>query len=471
VSAPLPSRPRLGDHVLARRHWVGGDERVVLHDLRSGRLVQLGPREWSLLAEADGTRDLPGIVLAAARAGAFAREPALRAFLEQLHEAGLLAGEAAPEPADDAARDAPPPDRPLALLPDFSLHCDGRGSCCRLYASVLFSPVETARARALQPKTLDGGADPSRVFLPERGSAPCAGSAVAQIDGRCAYLGEADRCALHRAGGPEAKPLGCTLFPASFLDDGERIRVSAWIECACVLASVGRPGGAPLLDSRARTRADLDPAVHVERLPERVLVRDGDHAGAATLRRFTDQLLACPSPPDVPRALVQLARTLEAEGLAEQPDARFDPHAPPLAPAELLPWIDALHRRAERRAREDAVWRSERDLARLATRAIAAATRALLDPDALAALLAAPAPAPASEAFSLRASLHAFRFVGELPLASALRDQALRLLVARALPGAFAALAVPDPAFEHPLALLEAMMRGHGLSAYAHDLR
>ena len=66
------------------------------------------------------------------------------------------------------------------------------------------------------------------------------------VDGRCAYLGESGWCSLHTKAGPAAKPLGCALFPASFLDDGERIRVSTWVECACVLASVGRPGGAVL---------------------------------------------------------------------------------------------------------------------------------------------------------------------------------------------------------------------------------
>ncbi|WP_437580493.1 hypothetical protein [Sorangium sp. So ce887] len=69
----LPARPRLAAHVLARRHLVGEDERVILHDLRSGQLLQLGPREWALVSAADGTRDVEGIAIAAAREGAHAR--------------------------------------------------------------------------------------------------------------------------------------------------------------------------------------------------------------------------------------------------------------------------------------------------------------------------------------------------------------------------------------------------------------
>ncbi|MEO7329637.1 MAG: YkgJ family cysteine cluster protein [Minicystis sp.] len=468
MSAPFPTRPRLGDHVLARRHLVGDEEHVVLHDLRTGRLVKIGPREWTLLAAADGTRDLPGVVLAAAREGAHAREPALRAYLGQLHEAGLLHDDSQPPSSEiETLETAPltPPDRPLSLLPDFSLHCDGSGSCCRLYASVLFAPIEAARARALLPEILDGGARPERVFLPEHGPGPCAGAAVAMIDGRCAYLADSGWCKLHTKAGPTAKPLGCSLFPASFVDDGERVRVSTWVECACVLASVGRPGGAPLIDPAAQTRGDLDPAVHVARLPERALVRDGEHAPAASLRRFMDDLAACAPPRDIPRALWSLADRLESKGLERT--ARFDPDPPSIDADALRPWIEALHARASRRARDDEAWRSDRDLARLGTIAIADATRALLLPSALAALLEQPPPAPASEAFSLRATLHGLRLIGELPLTHALRDHAVRLLVARALPPA---LGTDDRAFDHPLALLEAMLRGHGLSVYAHDL-
>lgn len=102
--SPLPRRPRLADHALARRHLAGGEPRVVLHDTRKGGLIALGPREWTLFSCADGTRDLDGIVAAAARAGAHARAPALGAFLEQLHGAGLLAD-------GTAGVDAPAPGR------------------------------------------------------------------------------------------------------------------------------------------------------------------------------------------------------------------------------------------------------------------------------------------------------------------------------------------------------------------------
>ena len=134
----------------------------------------------------------------------------------------------------------------------------------------------------------------------------------------------------------------------------------------------------------------------------------------------------------------------------------------------MVPWIEALARRAGRRVREDAEWRSERDLARLASSWIAQAAEGLLSSTPL----SCPAPTPdvaASEAFYLRAALHGYKLFGDLPLTVALRDRAVRLLVARALPAVFARNGADDSACAHPLALVEAMLRGHGLDAYAHD--
>lgn len=474
----LPTRPRLGDHVLARKHVVDGEPRVVLHDTRRDGVVQVGPREWGLLAAADGTRDLEGIVLAAAREGARARVPSLRAFLVELHGAGLLdAAESAEVPsslggearAGDAEALSDQRSRPLEVLSDFSLHCDGRGSCCRIYGSVIFGPVEAARARALLPLHLDGGARHERVFTPERGPGPTGGAAVTLCDGRCAYLGDAGRCALHEAGGAAAKPLGCSLFPASFIDDGEQVRVSVSVECACVLRSRGRTGGAPLAPPEARVRGDLDEGVFVATLPPEARITRETRATRAELRAFMGLLKALPAPADLAAALWSLGGTVDARGLSPGALTGFT-HPQAIDPGAMLPWIEALYRRAHRRAREDAAWRSERDLARRATSWIAEATGALLEAEALAAFLASPAPDVGGEALYVRAALHGYALVGELPLADALRDRATRLVVSRALRAVFAVMRPDDEACSEPLALVEAMLRGHGLAAYARDL-
>jgi lysine-N-methylase len=473
MSSPFPTRPRLANHALARRHITGGEVVIVLHDQRTGRVLQLGPREWGLLAAADGTRDLEGIVLAARREGAHARTGALRGFLEQLHGAGLLAeglpedNEAEPTTTEElpAAPDSLPDARPLEVLADFSLHCDGSGSCCRIYASVIFGPVEAARARSLFPEIQGGGDRHERVFLPEHGSAPTGGSAVTIVEGRCAYLGDAGHCSIHARAGGAAKPIGCNLFPASFVDDGERVVVSASVECACILASAGRPGGSPLIPAEARVRGDLDPSVFVATLPGRLAVTGTRSADRAAVRAWTRRIATLAAPREVAWTLWSLAATLEKQGL-DGDLAPFFQAPSPIVPGEVLPWLVALAHRAARRVREDAVWRSERDLARLASSWIADAAEGLVSSKAL----SLPAPAPASEAFYLRAALHGYKLFGDLPLTVALRDRAVRLLVARALPAVFARTGATDPACAHPLALVEALLRGHGLDAYVHDV-
>lgn len=492
---------------------------MVLHDTRSGRLVQVGPREWGLLASADGTRDLDGIVLAATRAGSFARAPALRAFLEQLHGAGMIA-----DGIEEASPPSPgralwplrpvPPDRPLDVLPGFTLSCDGSGSCCRIYASVLFAPVEAARARAVLPAVLDGGTRHRHVFMPEHGAGPCAASAVTLSDGRCAYLADGGLCSLHAAAGEAAKPLGCRLFPATFTDDGEAVRVSVAVECACVLASVDRVGGAPLTPPGARVRGDLDDGVFIAEVPDHVRLTPSAWARREDFVAFSRRVLgalggsatgtAAPAGqaiPDVPGGalarLWSLASAVEAEGLLAGAERRALDGASLPAPRDILPWIEALRARAARRAREDSAWRSESDLARRATRWIEAAAASLLEPGACQEALRAELDHARSEAFYLRAVIHGCHLAEEpdadaddgstapdapspsvsaWPLASSLRDRAVRLLVARAMPGAIARSAAEDaagaldPATAHPLALVEAMLRGHGLESYRSDI-
>ncbi|APR81843.1 Hypothetical protein A7982_07192 [Minicystis rosea] len=489
----FPARPRLADHVLPRRHVVDGDERIVLHDLGAGRAVQIGPREWGLIAAADGTRDLEGIVLAAAREGAHARLPALRGFLEQLHAAGMLEDGAEPAVKSDAPpakSDAPPAAksgevraghdgdgvddasaRPLVTLPGFSLTCDGSGSCCRFYGSVIFGPVEAARARALLPMVREGGARHERVFMPEHGSGPTGGSAVTYCEGRCAYLGDHGRCGIHAVGGATAKPLGCQTYPATFVDDGESVRVSVSVECACVLASVDREGGAALVPEGARTRADLDETLVVERLADHLSMTETSVAPRAAFIAWSREVIRMLPARDTAAALLALSRVVAAEGLDMSAAAEALRNAPGVMPEDIGVWAGALARRAARRAREDAAWRGERDLVLRAARWIHAAAEALTDEETATSILAAGVASPRSEQFYVEALLHGHRLVGARPLATALRDRAVRIVVARALGHVMAALPEDeiDPACAHPLALLEATLRGHGLDGYVED--
>ncbi len=470
-----PSRPRLAGHVLARRYTDGEGrrERVLLHDKDSGELLELSPRDWVILSLADGTRDLEGIALGAAREGAPTSIEALLRFFTELHGAGLLEGGAAPlAGGDDEPQAVVDPGRPLDVLADYSLTCDGSGSCCRFYGSVIFGPAEAALARGLLPLVRGGGAREDRVFSPDRGTGPTGGLAVTACEGRCAYLGDSGRCRLHAIGGPAAKPVGCNTFPASFVDDGEAVRVSVSVECACVLASVGRAGGSSLVAGGARVRGDLDPVIHVTRLAEVIAVSREKTASRAELVAWSRAFAAMPPPAEAASFAWRLAAAIEEDGLAPSTIERARRGSSAPAEAELTPWIAALDARVRRFSKRDEAWRSPRDLTLRTARWMALATASLLQPGAIAAAVDVPLAAE-GEAFYLRALAHGHGLAGELPLAAGLRDRCVRLVVGRALA---VVLAVEDPqeldpACAEPLALVEAMLRGHGLGAYAADVR
>jgi lysine-N-methylase len=468
-TAPPPSRPRLAEHAIVRRYRVRGKDFWVIHDQHSGAAFRIGPREWGILAHADGTRDLDGVLAAAARTGPVAHESALRALMTSLHAEGLLAdGPASPPPAPRPRV----PRRPLDPLSGFSLACDGRGSCCRLYASVIFRPLEEARARVLLPLVLDAGEHPELAFPPLAGSAPCGASSVGLDAGRCAYLEGDGRCGLHKRGGAEGKPFGCRTFPATFVDDGEAVRVAPAVECACVLASAVLPTGEgePLVPAGATTSDDLDEAAVVHELPETLAVTPDRSAPRSDLVRWSRLVASWPPPADAARAAWSLAAAIESEGLDSSAAERALAADAPIDSALLRPYFVALERRAAGRSRVDASWRSADDLVLRAGRWIRDAAKLLVDPGALASLLALGSDHALSEAFYLRVAVHGHHLVtGEQPLSHALRDRAARIVLARALPFV-ADEDDDDPALAHPLALVEAMIRGHGLSAYARDV-
>ena len=494
MDAPdLPGRPRLAEHALVRRHFVDGEEVIVVHDARTGDLVRMPPRAWALVEAADGTRDLGGLLLAASQKGALRRTSEVVSVLTDLHAAGLLTDGVdpfaltRPESGVDVSID---PGTPLDVLP-FTLVCDGSGSCCATYGTVRFTEDEAARARSLLPGAAGGRA---RVFLPLNGSGAQRDVAATSIDGRCAYLAGDGACELHRTHGPAAKPLGCSLYPATFAFDGEAVRVSLGFECACVEKSLGREDGAPLVPEGAGVLRDLPAGAQVARLPEAIELVPGRSAPLAEVVRWSRAVLAALGGPpaddarsssrrDAVAVLWSLAAKVAEGDLSEAGVAAvLDAPGPPAA-AALSPWIDALAQRTATKRESADRWRSERDRVRVASRLLAAAALSLRDPGTLAAALdRAPEPtravasastssqtdaASASEDFYITACIHGHALLGELPLAHALRDRATRILLSRAVPAAAERAGSGDPGRDHPLPLVEAMMRAQGVKEYA----
>lgn len=400
---------------------VGASVRVILH--AGPRTLALGEREWTVLRQADGTRDLEGIRLAAARAGAPVRLEHVRAFFAELERLGLL--DDPPEGPEEAPAFAP--DRPVVELPGYRFRCDGRGACCTQFDTVLFAPLEVARARAARPDLGDAGNAPERAFLPQYGvDWPI--SVVTRQDGACLYFDSAEGCRIHAV-----KPLGCRTFPARYVDVGDVIRVAPRPECACVFASARRGDGEPL--SPARRGSELPRETFVPALPPRLRLgrREVDRA---ELLAFLDDARA-----RVEEAGEDLARL--AWALADRVEGA------PSSPA-IGAHLRAAAESAALLSRTHVAWRGESDAVRLGIERVRAAL-ARLDESSL-----PSAREPEDERLYLRSAL--FLALGaERGIEHELRERAVALWIARAIDGA-----------EHPLALVEALARGHGLALGPH---
>ena len=451
----IPDRPRLARTVHARLHVVDDEAKYVLTDLRTGRVMEIAPESWRALVHADGTRDLDALCLALAGDGLYRGQADLVQLLEELSAVGVLEdGLAAPAPEPPVARETTPLDRELEVLPDFTLVCDGRGSCCRFYGSVSFSPREAMKATLLADD-LDLVIDSDHLFTPAMGAELDGTRAVAQVEGRCVFLHGA-RCGLHALGGPTAKPLPCRHYPAMLMDDGERVRVSLGPECACVFASLGRSDGEPLVPAYAKTLEDLGP-VEPMRVPDPVPVSAMRTATRAELREWTLRFSrSLASARDCAALCAGLASAIEERGL----DAAWQ--EPVISSTQ--DWLRALGARAKTGLETEQSWRAKSDLSR---RVAAWIAHSLEDADA-AALFEAPR-IDAHEQFYLRALAHGCRLSLEgRTLVHGLRDRATRLLASRAM--AARRIEPVEPSTEVPLALLEAAMRNLGLGSYADRL-
>lgn len=493
-----PRRPRLADHVLPRRHVVDGRERVLLHDQRNDDVVQVGAREWAVLEAADGTREPEGIVVAARRRGAHARVGAVIELLRTLAARGMVeAGEAA-EPDAATGTNAPPaevppvasasmgpedaaaskevtvgsvdeaPDdpgaRPIVGLPE-GLRCDGSGTCCRLYGTVMVTPQEARRIETTLPRWQVGPVPVERWTTPMRGSVPGPLLALVARDGACGMLRDDGLCEVHRAGGSEAKPLGCRLFPRTFVDDGESVRVSLKPECPCVLAP--GTGEVEALSGSWTHARQLPPQVVVDALPDAIELSHGRWASRAEVRAWVAALREREAPRDLAATAWALADQVQSGGLEMTLEPAWE-SSPPEG-SRVRPWIEALQRRASARAREHGRWRSERDLVRRVVTALATITLLLRDEDALREALAVEPEHPEHEARYLATALHGYRWFGRGALVTVLRDEAIRLWVARSL-SVMLPEPADDPALRAPLALVEAVMRAHGIGAYVDDV-
>lgn len=466
---PMPLRPRLADHITLRRTVIDGASRIAARDGLSGIELELTEEALALICCADGTRDLGGVVLEAVRRGVFHRASELEALLAELHARGFLTDGIEP----GLPHRLESPHRPLAPLPGYRLHCDGNGTCCRSHDGVTFSLEEAARARALVPDALEPSTSLELSFPPIISSTPSFGRAVTFVDGQCPYLDSDGRCRIQVAGGPEAKPRGCQIFPSTFVDDGQTIHVSVLLECPCVLKSVDCLEGADLVPAGAKEENDLIPGTQVLRLPEEIALAADRYCAREELRRWSTRLLERLD--EVGDALAfcwSLADLLEApapdlEKLFEIARDREPPQATTLG-FRLMRLASLAEERAElihqRRAGETQSGQLSLWIARESAR--------LVDFDVTDRLLQSEISKETQrrERFLLQASLFGYHLVTNHALcatvADALRDRTIRTLLARQLDSCPMEQRPPHPAAAYPLVAVEILMRGQGLERY-----
>lgn len=443
----------------------------MLFDRHTGGVLQVGPREWTVLAAADGTRDLEGIRIAARRDGEPVPLAAITELLSALDDVGFLDDAAAARPVQAGARvvieDRTPRDRPLERLAGAAVRCDRSGACCRIYATVLMTRPELERARTLLPDHRVGPVEHARFFLPVAGSEPSELVTPTMNDGACGYLRSDGACAIHAVGGLHAKPAGCRIFPTTFVDDGVSVRVSVKTECACVIDGATHPGGDPICDPAWQSAGDLPVHVAVDRLPDTLPITRAHAIPRAGARELVDRWWSAPAPEDVAAGAWAMANALEADPGGD-PIPAWRAAALPSA-AAVRPWIAALHARASRRAAEDASWRSPRDHVRETTEWIAATALLIGAPGVLEELFAAPVEDPAAEAFYLRAAAFGYA-VFDRPLVHALRDHAVRIWLSRAMSSTLPPDRLDAPEVRRPLARVDAVLRAYGIRRYVDDL-
>lgn len=434
-----------------RRHIGDGSDVVVLHDERSRRVLRILHVQWQVLALADGTRDLDGLVLAARARGIETDRDDLREFIEHLAREGVLDGGILEPAIDDDDPDADLLEMPLDPIDGWRFECSGRGVCCQVFPSILFSPLEAMRATVILP-------DEPHEFFPKRGAARDGGVvAPVLVDGRCRYLDDDGRCSLHACGGTDSKPAGCRAFPTQMVFDGERIRVSSAFECACVVDGIGADRGDPVVPLGARVLSDLPRPTRVGRVPPSVPIDETRSASRDEVRAFCRALADAAPPTDAARGLWSLAEALHERGVCDEAAAAYSRPAAldPEGPAAMF---EGLIARLREWREPLAAFRSRNDLTRCAL-------EWMIDAGELARADLPPAAASAarSEAFYVRATAWVCRdALGPLPLETALRVRALRVWLARSLP----AVAGGDRRADEPLALVEVMFRAHGLDAF-----
>lgn len=245
---------------------VGDDGKLVALDDRAyGRRIDLGPATAALAASLDG-RPLEALLDEVGREHGRARvENMLRRF--------ILLGLVEEASAEVTARIAAVRSGEARLMPTVlagsRFGCQGSGACCQGHRLGPLSDEDVARLEALG----QGGA----VITLARDD-ESEGRYLAQVDGRCTFLEDDNRCGLHRRHGAESKPGFCRLYPLELAATIEGLKL--YDKGACATLARSARSGLPLAEQlvSARALAGTPPLTHpVVRFSDRLLYDYAHH--------------------------------------------------------------------------------------------------------------------------------------------------------------------------------------------------
>lgn len=157
-------------------------------------------------------------------------------------------------------------DPPLLLPAGVVFTCQQSGACCRSDWLIGVDDAAHARLRDVAWERHDPALGPGAKFVPLPFALP-GGERMTfarRPSGRCVFLTEDARCAVHRHLGAGAKPQVCREFPYHFVQTPDGVAVGVSFACTAVRAH----HGATLPAQQDEVRAVLAGSTRVERLPE-----------------------------------------------------------------------------------------------------------------------------------------------------------------------------------------------------------
>jgi Fe-S-cluster containining protein len=177
----------------------------------------------------------------------------------------------------------------MLLATSARYRCTGCGDCCRGW------DVPLQAGEAEQFRRVAATVIPAERLARAVGRAKHGGVEVDILvgaGGQCAALAEDQLCRIHAAHGSEAKPRACRIFPLTFVQAGEVVRVGLSYACPAVLDGEGEPLSSQPGEVETVFRGAIEGSRYLLRAPSTVTLADGVSLAWADAQTLIDAMAA-----------------------------------------------------------------------------------------------------------------------------------------------------------------------------------